>query len=371
MANLIKSSQQDVHVYSTEVLHEYIRRSSFEPYMSSKGGIINMKNELNGSAGSVINMPVISQLRGNVFRGDAVMVGNEDAQTIYNMRVYTDVVRTSETVKLTDKFKVQLDLAAEAKTAVTNRLAKALRTDIVTALQSVPVPGNGTGTLPADDYVAYGSASPAQQNAWLAANSDRVLYGALNSNNTGVHATSIANINGDTTKLNANKLSGAVVSLARAKARKTETSNTFAINPYQTKNGSEWFVMFVDANGYRDLKKDQLVYAANKDARPRETDIEKNPIFSGTNVLYYDGVMIVECPELPTVATGVGYAHLCGVQAVNIGWSQKIKTSFRKEDDYEMTGGIGVTEIRGQAKGSVALTQVGMVSVFHTSQDDA
>lgn len=371
MTSFSLNNDSKLQVWSSDVTRDYLRASGLMPYIS-KGGIIDIRNELGGKAGYRINVPVMSKLRGNVVRGSTPLVGNEDVQNNYNMAIYTDYVRTAVVVPGTEIYKTDIDLLNEGKLACVNRLKEAYRDDIITALRAVPTAGSGTGSNPTDNSTTYELASAAQQNAWQVANADRVLYGALNSNMTaGNHATSLGTINASSASLTANKISAQTVSLARMKARLTTTSSTFSINPYQTKNGSEWYVMFTDANGYRDAKNDPVIYAANKDARPRETDILENPIFSGTNTLYYDGVIIVEMPELPTVATNVGYAHLCGLQAVLTGYNQKVKANKRAENDYGMINGYGVEEIRGQSKGSVNQTQVGMVSVFHSSVPNA
>lgn len=371
MANFTLAKPNEKHVWSNEVTKEYVRGSGLLPYMG-KGGIIDVKNELGASAGNVIHNPVLSKLRGSVVRGNATLVGSEDVQSNYSVRITTDIVRTAVVVPLSESFKTEMDLFAEGKMAVTNRLKEAFRDDLITAMRSVPVSGTSTGPNPEDTFVTYEAATTTQQNLWQAANADRVLYGALKANfSAGNHATSIATINASGTTLTNNKLSAKSISLARKLARSTTNSSTFGVNPYMTTNGSEWYVMFVDSNGFRDCKFDPTIYAANKDARPRETDIEKNPIFSGANILFYDGVIICEIPELPVATTNVGYAHLCGLQSLMVGWSKKITPVRRAEDDYQMLAGVGAIEIRGQTKATVNLTQVGMVSVFHSSVDDA
>ena len=62
--------------------------------------------------------------------------------------------------------------------------------------------------------ITYAAATAAQRNTWLVNNSDRVLFGASKSNNTGVYATSLTNI--DNT---ADKLTAAQITLAKRIAR--------------------------------------------------------------------------------------------------------------------------------------------------------
>jgi len=368
MVDFALAGDQAKQNWSNAITREYVRSSGFLPYMG-KGSIFNLQNELGSNAGAIVHVPALGKLRGAVVRGCNPLVGNEDAQASYSMRVETDIVRTAIAIKLCTSFRTEMDLYNEGKTAIKTRLAEALRDDLIVALQSIPIPGTSTGTNPEDFAVSYAASTATQKNNWLTANNDRVLFGNKKSYTTaGNVATSLATLN---TNLATSKMSAQSLSLARKMARQTTNSGTFAIEPYRTSTGEEWYVLFVDSNGYRDLKFDPVIYSANLNARPRETDIKENPIFSGTNNFTYDGVIVVEIPELPVVATNIGLASLCGVQAVNVAWTMKARPDRRKEDDYGMVAGIAGTEIRGQQKATVNLVQVGMLSWFHPSQDDA
>jgi hypothetical protein len=377
MTNFVLATPSQKQVWSNKVTTEYVRESGFLPYLSSKGdGIINVQNELNGSAGNLIHIPLIAKLRGAGVRGSATLTGNEDVMANYSMKIQTDVLRNAVSIPYTEQFKTEMDLVGAATTDLRSWLAEMLRTDIITALRSVPTAGSG-GTNPEDGSVAYETANSTQQNAWLVANADRVLYGARQANmTTGNHASSLAVISATN-----DKVTGKMISLARKKARSTTNSSTFAIKPYKTKDGQEWYVLFLDSNGFRDAKFDPAIYNANKDARPRESEINDNPLFSG-DYLTFDGVIIKEIPELanPTgsslltagaTSSNVGYGMLCGVQAVNLGYSMKAKPVRGKEDDFEFLSKIGVMETRGQQKASVNLTQIGMLSMYYSSIDDA
>ena len=79
-----------------------------------------------------------------------------------------------------------------------------------------------------------------------------------------------------------------------------------------------------------------------------------NPLFLAGDILY-DGVIVREIPELPTLA-GVGTggidaaaSYLCGAQALGIAWAQRTKV-ITNQRDYGYFEGVGVMEIRGVAK---------------------
>lgn len=371
MTDFVLATPNAKQVWSNKVTVEYVRESGFLPYMSSKGdGIINIQNELMGTAGNIIHVPLIAKLRGAGVRGGATLVGNEDVMANYSMAINTDVLRNAVSIKLSDSFKTEMDLIGAATSDLRGWLAETLRTDLITAFRAIPVPGT-TGTNPEDSWVAYESATAAQLNSFCTANADRVLFGSAKGNATGTMSTSLATI--DNTS---DKVSAQMISLARKQARGTTKSSLFAIKPYKTKSGQEWYVLFLDSNAFRDAKFDPEIYAANKDARPREKDYEDNPLFTGGDLIY-DGVIIKEIPELPVIAgagaggIAVGTGLLCGVQAVNLGYSMKAKPTRRAETDYEMYSGVGVTEIRGQAPASIQGTKVGQLTMFHASVDDA
>jgi hypothetical protein len=221
--------------------------------------------------------------------------------------------------------------------------------------------------------VAYASASTGQKNAWLAANSDRVLVGASKANSvSGVMATSLLLV--DSTN---DKLSASMISLAK---RMALTANP-RIRPITVNNDEEWFVLF--CNSVPDARPEAgqhhqstLQYAAE---RGRD-----NPLFTGGDLIY-DGVIIREIPEIGvisgvgTAGIDVGQAYLCGAQALGVAWAQRTRTQTQKLD-YDWTHGVAIEEIRGIGKlrfGTDGTTEdstpkdAGMVTIFTSSVADA
>jgi hypothetical protein len=331
--------------------------------MSTKGdNIITVKNELSTKAGDYIHTPLFAKLRGNPLDQTGNLVGNEIAIGNYSCGFRTNMVQQAVTIPVSEEIKTELDLRSIAGAGLKRYAAERLKVDLQTAFFSVPV---GTGTNVEDTTVAYGAANATQLNAYCVANSDRLLFSG--GSNTNTMSTSIATVAADTGVLSAKTLCA-----AKDMAEQTTNSSLFAITPYMTKSGQEWFVLFVDPKGFRQLQADAEIRAATKDARPREKDFEDNPLFNGGDLLF-DGIIIKKARDYTSVSASggasgvaVGQAQLCGINSVLMGYSMKTKPTRLNEDKYQTVYGVGFQEYRGQTKVSVNGTQTGMVSIFHS-----
>jgi hypothetical protein len=369
--------------YTQEINREYVRENLFSPYMgTSLNAIIRVRQELK-SGGEQMNIPLVTKLNGRGV-GSGTLVGNEEKIDNYGMRVWIDWARHAVATKKNDQHKDSADVFGEAKPLLSDWGKERQRNDLIEAFMSLPSEAAPVG-LGSDDGdtingVRYELATAAQRNTWNAANVDRVLYGSAVGNYNATHATALANI--DTTN---DKLSAAVVSLAKRRALNSSPK----IRPYKTKDGYEYYIMFVGTNAFRDAKLDATILAANKDARTRGVDT--NPIFQDGDLIY-DGVIIRQIPEISDYTTTVWTTlltagngstrvepiFLCGQQAAVLAWGQMAKPTFRKEDDYGFITGTGTEMAYGTAKmfkkhpqdGS-NLVQWGIVTVFVSAAADA
>ena len=371
-----------------DVYREWRRGNFFSPYMGEgPTSIIQVTRELR-DGGDVLSVPIVAALRGpGVSTGP--LTGNEEKMVNYGMRLWVDWSRNAVLLTRAQMRKSafeQLELVRPLLTEWGNCL---LRDEIVLAFMSLPSEappvnlGNETTGGQRVNGILYDQATPTQLNTWANANKDRVLYGAKLSNHTGVHSTSLANV--DATD---DKASAAILLLAKRIARRANPG----ITPYreQEAKGREWFVAFCGQNAFRDLAADPVIYNANLQARPREGDIDKNPIFSDGD-LQYRGIIIREVPEIDDFCTlvdagatlaDVAPIFLCGQNAITVGWGQMPKPTERAEDDYGFLIGRGVESVYGLGKtytkrdpdaaaASTELVQWGMVTVFVASEPDA
>lgn len=370
MANFRLTSASDKQVWSEKFTSEYVRESGLLPYMStSTTAIIRMDKSLGAQAGSLVHFPYFRKLTGAGVTGGTVLKGSEEALLNHSAAVRVAHVRNAVAVQESESFRTEIDVVNVARDSLVSWSAEKLRDDLLTAGQSIVIKGaNDTNGDPLEDtYKSYASASAAERNAHLVNNTDRILFGSARANgSSGVMATALATITPG------QKLSAGVINMAKTMAR---TAATFKIRPYRSNAtaGKEYFVLFVGPEGFRDLSVDNLIYAANKDARER--DLESNPIFQSGDLIY-NGIIIREIPEMPlTGAVGnggavVGQAFLCGQGALAVAYA-KMATPRTQMEDYGHSYGAGITEIRGQIKLSAAGVQTGMVTLFHAASPDA
>lgn len=369
--------------YTKEINREYVRGNMFSPYMGQDlNAIIRIRQELK-QGGDQMNIPLVTKLKGRG-TGTGTLVGNEEKIDNYGMRVWLDWARHAVVTKKSDQHKDSADIFGEAKPLLTDWGLERQRDDIVEAFMALPsesAPPN-MGESDTVNGIRYEDATATQKNTWNADNSDRVLYGAAVSNYNATHATALANI--DTTN---DKLTAAVVSLAKSQAELADP----AIKPFKTRDGYEYFVMFVGSNAFRDLKADPTIIQANRDARAREGNgMDKNPLFQDGDLIW-DGVIIRKVPEISKYVTSVWTtlltagntssrvepAFLCGQQAAVVAWGQMAKPTFRKEDDYGFITGVGTEMAYGVAKmmkkpqAGTALKQWGVFTVFVSAAANA
>jgi len=297
--------------------------------------MIQLQTDLTRKPGDTVVFPTVRNLVGAGVTGNVVLEGNEEVLNARSLNVTVGVIRHAVAVSEWDEQKSVIDLLQGARSVLKNWAANKLRADIITSLGAITADGNV--------QITYAAATAAQRNTWLVNNSDRVLFGASKSNNTGVYATSLTNI--DNT---ADKLTAAQITLAKRIAR----TATPKIRPIRINNDEEWFVMFVPSMVFRDLMLDPVIINALQYAWNRGSD---NPLFTAGDLIY-DGVIIREIPELPTIpdvgagaTVDAGASYLCGAQAIGIAWAQRTKV-ITNERDYGFFTGTGVMEIRGVQK---------------------
>lgn len=339
---------------------EYTRASRFAPYMGrGNDNIIVTLYELQSEAGKTIIVPFIGRLTGSGVSGSQVLEGNEEDLGSGNMPVSVDFRRNAVIVPKSEQYKTDIDLLDAAKPALRDWESELLRADILREFGAITKNDTAFSTVP------YASASEAEKDAWLALNSDRILFGAAVANNSGNdHSASLANV--DTTNDRANY---ALVTRLKRMAK------TAKITPYQSDQaaGQEWYVLFVGSRAFRDLENDTTIMQIDREARHRGTG--DNPLFQGGDLLVR-GVIVREEPEIGVLA-GVGNAgsdvepmYLAGAGAVAIAWGQMPQSKTRLAD-YDFRKGVGIEELLGVKKIHQAGVQRSVVTAYVSAPADA
>jgi Protein of unknown function (DUF4043) len=348
-------------VFRKQIFREYVRENLFSPYMGTDStSIIRVIPDLDKggkNGGEQINVPLLTRLNAP---GVAVgpLVGNEEQLNNYGFRMWIDWARNAVVINNAEEQKSSIDLFAEAKPSLVDWGKEKQRDEICDGLYALPSTsapvGLGTTAGQRVNGILFDAATAAQRNAWLTQNGDRVLIGSSNTANlvAGNFASSMANITSAMT------LSGALINRMKRSAKKANPR----IRPFKLKeNGTEWFVLFVGQEQFRDAQNDSSILTANQQSRDRENKgYLKNPIFVDGDLLY-NGVIIREIPELslriPATYTTAGSAgiqvapaFLCGQTAMGWCWGKMPTPTFRKEDDYQFLRGAGIKMAYGIGK---------------------
>jgi hypothetical protein len=348
-------------VFRKEIYREYVRENLFSPYMgTAMNSIIRVITDLDKggkNGGEQINIPLRARLNGQG-KGSGQMRGNEEQLDNSGTRFWIDWSRNSVAINNAEEQKSSIDLYAEVKPALVDWGQEKQRDEIVDAFYAIPsqaAPAGLGGDLGQRvNGVLFDAATAAQRNTWITDNADRLLIGSGNTANlvAGNFAASMANVTGAMT------LSGALVNRMKRSAKKANPR----IRPFKLKeNGTEWFVLFVGQEQFRDAQNDADIKTANQNSRAREQQgYLKNPIFVDGDLLY-NGVIIREIPELSlrlpvfyqtagAAGIQIAPAHLCGQGAVAWCWGKMPTPTFLKEDDYQFIRGAGIKMAYGVGK---------------------
>ena len=357
---------------------ERVREDWFAPYFgTNQNAIIQVKEELTTQAGKTISIPIITRLKGSGVRGNTTLEGSEEELGNANHDVSVFTLRNGVKVTKNEQQKTEIDFMNAARPRLKDWILEEDRDDMITAIMSM---GADKALLTAQvkaesNYTTL--ADETAKDAYLAANSDRFLFGAAISNNSSNdHSASLANIDDTTDKLDAG-----IISLAKRIAQTADPH----IRPIMTKQGEEWFVMFCSSLSMRDLRADSTITQANREAWQRwermKMDGGTNPIFRGGDILY-DGVICREIPEMPSVglvgASSIAVAgnYLCGAQALCKAWARRSNIVVETRD-YKFKKGVAIDEMRGISKviythpTSGLVIQHGVVTVYTAGVADS
>ncbi len=340
--------------FTREINREYVRENLFSPYMGADmSSIIRIRQELK-NGGEQMNIPMVAALNAPAI-ASGTLTGNEESIDNYGMRVWLDWARNA--VK-TNKAEKQKDSAAifDVARPLLSDWGKSLQRDEIVdsfyALPSESSPANlGSSGGQRVNGILFGSATATQRNTWLTDNSDRVLFGGVKSNYSGVFAT-------DTAKLDTTNDKFTYTNLDLLK-RIAKTANP-KIRPFKVPDGREYFVAFAGTAAFRDLK--ASLTTLDSAIRPREGNgMSKNPIFQDGDEMY-NGVIVREVPEIDTrrptfyttagdsATTPVSPVWLCGQGAMAFAWGQMAKPTQLDNTDYQFNQGVGIEMAYGVSK---------------------
>jgi len=379
MAEVQLATALQRQVWSTDLMREYVRESSILPYMGTADtSIIRVRNELKNEAGDTINFPLVLRIKGRGVRGSEVLKGNEADLSFANTAISVNWLRQGVKLPKSTTFRTAIDMWGASKPQLRTWSAERLRDDALDAMTSVVIPGalDADGNPGSDQTVNYQFSTAAQRNAYLVANSDRIIFGNARTNSaSGNWATSLGTVSTATGQSSAAHVR-LLKTLAKTAGGTQLGNNAFTTNVRPFKSdmtaGREWFVYFVGSREFSVLSQDPTIVNINTSSRPREAGgVDSNPLFQDGDLMYL-GVIIREVPELdnyilPGAGSGgadIAPAFLCGQSAIAVAYGMAPRIIEDLREDYDFRPGMAIEELRGVKKTSFGGIQYGMVSSY-------
>ena len=333
MADTSAATGLTVQQWDDKFYTEYIQANPFKPYMgTSENSIIQVKEDLSKKKGDRITYAFVNRLTGAAVTGDSTLEGNEEAMDSRSHAVTIQKRRNGVRVSDTQEQFSAISLRQAARSTLMDWAMEDQRDLVIDALASI----NG---------VAYGSASEANKDAWLVDNADRVLFGAVKSNNSGPGDHSAALLNLDNT---ADKLTSGAASLMKRIALSANPK----VRPISVKGmNRRFYVVYCGPRTFRDLKTDSTITNAQRDVGIR---MQNNKLFKGGDI-EWDGMIFHEVDDIGALS-GVGAGgidvepvYLCGAQAVGHAWSKRWNT-VTEQFDYGDKHGVAAQAFYGIEK---------------------
>lgn len=353
MALTTVSAANTVKQWDADFFREYIRDNRFARYQGTDvNSIIQLKQDLAKKPGDALTISLVAALSGAGVTGNTLLEGSEEAMVNYGHQVPISAYRNGVAITDWEIQKSAMGLRNAAKPLLKEWAMELNKTHVINAMGALQ---DGS------TYANYGAASEANKDAWLGANTDRIVFGDALGNGAGSdHSADLATVTSGMT------LDADLVSLYKRQAKRADP----LIRPVRVNGDEEWYVLFVNSLAYRDLKVD--LKATIAEARERG---KNNPLFTDGDMMW-DGVIIREIPEIGTLGTVgatsavVSPVYLCGAQAMGhvIG---KRWASNTEDRDYGYVHGTSVTGFFGIQKLFYNSKQHGVLTGYVGTAADA
>lgn len=374
MATTTVLSGLELTKWRAKFIPEFVRDTGFDAYMGdSEMDIIQVVSDLK-TDGYTIRIPLLARLQSAGVTGNQRLSGSEETLDQYYQDISWEFARNAVEISKKEREKSAQDLLGAVRPRLKEWAAERLKYNIIDTFHAM------------SDGTTFGNAAAATRNAFLANNSDRVLFGnSIANGSSNVMATALATV--DSTN---DKLTTDVLKLIKRRARLARP----IIRPFKTgTKGREFYVLFVHPFCFRDLKNDPVMINANRDARAREgSAMDDNPLFQDGDLIY-DGVIVREIPEfyqarfgtgvntnthlagVGTAGIDVGVNFLCGAQSIGVVQKQLAMPTSKSEDDYGFFTGIGIELADGYSKlrwnnGSGINKDLGVATVYCSATPD-
>lgn len=354
MAETFVTSASRVEKWRRKYFSSAVRALPFYDYMGSdENKVIQVDKSLEKGAGEAVNFPLIGALTGDPIVGGGTARGNEEPLSNFNHKIETEWYRKPVMVNKKEEQATEVDLREGGRVQLKNYSVRLLRGHILDEMFS-PVIGGGT---------TYAAASEANKDAWVAANLDRIGWGASGYAGSD-HSAGLLGLDTTNDKL--------TVANVRSMRRRLINADPL-ITPVTIDGKGEFYVAFVCPMAMTDLR--NSAETIHKDGGVRGRD---NPLFSPGDLLI-EGIIFREVPELDAkmsslTGTGASSAQtcatfVCGAQALGIAWTSMPDIVVDSEIDYKFGYGACHQECRGVSKFFYNSKQHGMFTYYTATSE--
>ncbi len=330
MADTSAATGLTVQQWDSNFFMEALNASIFKPFHgTATNSVIQVNEQLTKKPGDSVTFSLVNKLTGAGVTGSSTLEGNEEALDTRSLQVTIDQKRHAVRVPVLEEQFSSIPLRDAAKDALLDWNMELNRDDTIEALNSIL-------------NVNYSDANETNKDVWLVDNADRVLFGALLSNDDGPGDHSAALDNIDNT---ADKITPGAISLMKRLA-KTSSPKIRPLKPRKGFVTSDSYVLFAPSLLMRDLALDTTFVQANREARSRG---KLNPLFAGADYIW-DNIAIYEVEDIAidagagAGAIDVAPCFLCGAQAVGFAVAKRPES---KEETFDYGDMKGVEILQG------------------------
>lgn len=334
MAETRVNSALSPTIWDDKFSTEFYQANPLSMYMGpGRNNPIVVKEDFKSKQGNGITFEFITALeRGTIFDRQPLR-GHEDVLGEYGDRIFWRMRKKGISMHELDQDLAAIDLRGAAKENLKEWSDNDVKHEGIDALVAVG----------ANCDKRMEDSSSADRNAWVAANSDRVLFGAGRSNYSATFATAIANVDNTADKFTL----GATSMLKRMALTASPRITPIRV---ESKSNRRFFVALAHPWAFRDFK-------ASGDATHAQVSVvERNEaIFLGGD-REWDGVVVHELDDMPVFPAGafgntvpVAPVILMGQEAVGMAVKERYKSREQK-DDYGQVEGLGMIGKWGMKK---------------------
>ena len=331
MADTTPATGLVVQQWEDKFATEYYQgMATFKPLMGTdEAAVIQIKEDLTKKAGDSITIALVNRLQNTATTGTSTLEGAEEDMASRSLRIYVDKRRNAVRIAEMSEQKSAISLRDAAKATLLDWSIEDTRDLIIKALGSI-------------DGTEFKDRTTAGADAWVASNSDRVVFGAASAGFTDMSADLLLL---DTT----NDLFNTTMLDAMILKAKTCSPK---IRPMRDPgNGKRYYVVFAHPAAFKNLRDSMISAGALTNT---VVEMQASKLWEGGD-LYWNGAIVKEVDNIPvygglgTSSANVTPVYLCGAQALAVAWARRWKT-VTEEFDYGDKYGVAVDGIYGVRK---------------------